>query len=79
MTVHHIVMPGTGMPAQSCWRTVTVAAANCVHANIASTAAIVRGAAAVDWLRAQRLPSRLVRHDGSVVTVAGWPGQEEDR
>ena len=33
-------------PARSCWRTVSVAAGSCVDANTASTAAIIRSAAA---------------------------------
>jgi len=65
--LHHIIAPRTGMPAQSCLRTVTVAAASCVDANIASTAAILRGERAADWLERLHLPSRLVWHDGSVV------------
>ena len=68
---HH--RPGTGEPARSCWRTVSVAAGNCTDANTASTAAIVRSAAAIDWLHNLGLPARLVRHDGSVETTAGWP------
>jgi thiamine biosynthesis lipoprotein len=76
VTVHHIIAPGTGLPASSCWRTVTVAAKTCVDANIASTAAIVRGERAAGWLEQLRLPARLVRQDGSVVTVAGWPEHE---
>ncbi len=76
VTVHHIIAPGTGLPARSCWRTVTVAAKTCVDANIAATAAIVRGERATNWLEQLRLPTRLVRHDGSVVTVAGWPERE---
>jgi thiamine biosynthesis lipoprotein len=71
--LHHIIDPRTGMPASSCWRTVSVAARTCVAANIASTAAIVRGERAVAWLEELRLPSRLVRPDGSVVTIANWP------
>ena len=71
--LHHIIVPGTGMPADSCWRTVSVAAATCVDANTASTAAIIRGERAPGWLASQRLPARLVDHDGEVVTVAGWP------
>ncbi len=74
--LHHIIDPRTGLPAPSCWRTVTVAAASCVDANIASTAAIIRGERALAWLDELRLPARLVRHDAAVVTVAGWPGQE---
>lgn len=71
--LHHIIDPSTGYPASSCWRTVSVAAANCVDANVASTAAILRGERAIAWLDELRLPARLVRHDGSTVTVAGWP------
>jgi thiamine biosynthesis lipoprotein len=72
--LHHIVDPVTGRPARSCWRTVSVAAASCVGANIASTAAILRGERAIGWLDGLGLPARLVRRDGTVVTVAGWPG-----
>jgi thiamine biosynthesis lipoprotein len=61
------------MPADSCWRTVSVAAATCVDANTASTAAIIRGERAPGWLASQHLPARLVGHDGAVVTVSGWP------
>jgi thiamine biosynthesis lipoprotein len=71
--LHHIIDPATGRPATGAWRTVSVAAASCVDANTASTAALVRGAAAVDWLSERDLPARLVRHDGAVVTTGGWP------
>jgi len=71
--LHHIIVPGTGMPADSRWRTVSVAAATCVDANTASTAAIIRGDWAPGWLASQRLPARLVDHNGGIVTVAGWP------
>jgi len=73
--LHHIIAPATGLPAQSCWRTVSVAAASCVDANTASTAAIVRGEGAVGWLAGLGLPARLVHHDGEAVTVAGWPAE----
>jgi thiamine biosynthesis lipoprotein len=71
--VHHIIDPATGEPARSCWRTVSVAAGSCVDANTASTAAIIRGAAAPRWLHDVGLPARLVRDDGTVETTAGWP------
>jgi thiamine biosynthesis lipoprotein len=71
--VHHIIDPATGEPARSCWRTVSVAAGTCTDANIASTAAIIRGVAAVGWLHDLGLPARLVRDDGTVQTTAGWP------
>jgi thiamine biosynthesis lipoprotein len=70
---HHIIDPATGLPAETRWRTVSVAAGSCVDANIASTAAIVRGASAASWLAAQSMPARLVGRDGAVLEVAGWP------
>jgi thiamine biosynthesis lipoprotein len=33
----------------------------------------VRGARAPEWLAGQQLPARLVRTDGSVLCVGGWP------
>lgn len=74
-TLHHIVDPRTGRSAESPWRTVTVAAASCVDANIASTAAIVRGPSAPGWLETLGLPARLVAADGSVCSVGGWPAE----
>jgi thiamine biosynthesis lipoprotein len=71
--LHHVVDPRTGRPAQTQWRTVSVAAASCVDANVASTAAVVLGAAAPGWLATRRLPARLVGTTGEVVCVAGWP------
>jgi len=71
--VHHIVDPATGLSAAPCWRTVSAAAATCVQANAVSTAAIVLGARAVDWLEDHGLPARLVRLDGTVVYTDGWP------
>jgi thiamine biosynthesis lipoprotein len=73
-TVHHIVDPATGEPAPPVWRTVSVAAASCVDANTASTAAIVRGADAPGWLASLGLPARLVGPAGDVVHVGAWPG-----
>jgi thiamine biosynthesis lipoprotein len=57
------------------WRTVSVAAATCVDANTASTAAIVLGHDAPGWLAERGLPARLVTGDGEVTTVAGWPAE----
>jgi thiamine biosynthesis lipoprotein len=50
-----------------------VAAATCVDANTASTAAILRSERAPAWLAGLGLPARLVRHDGTAEIVAGWP------
>ncbi len=71
--LHHIIDPATGAPAGAHWRTVSVAAASCLDANAASTAAMVKGRAAAGWLADRALPSRLVRLDGAALTVAGWP------
>jgi FAD:protein FMN transferase len=71
--VHHLVDPATGLPTTPCWRTVTVAAGSCVDANTATTASIVLGDRAAAWLETHDLPARLVRTDGVVVNVAGWP------
>jgi thiamine biosynthesis lipoprotein len=71
--LHHIIEPATGLPADSRWRTVSVAAATCADANTASTAAIIRDDRAPGWLASHHLPARLVGHCGEVVTVAGWP------
>ena len=73
VTVHHIIDPRTGLPADTPWRTATVVAATCEEANAASTAAIVIGAAAPAWIEAAGLPARLVANDGSIVRLAGWP------
>jgi thiamine biosynthesis lipoprotein len=71
--LHHIIDPATGAPSDGRWRTVTVVAATCVDANIASTASIVKGDVAVAWLEAIGLPARLVGRDGAVLRTAGWP------
>ncbi len=71
--VPYILDPRTGVPAAPFWRTVSVAAASCAFASAASTAAMIRGRRAKEWLAALRLPARLVGLDGRVHTVAGWP------
>jgi thiamine biosynthesis lipoprotein ApbE len=73
--LHHILDPRTGRPADPVWRTVSVAADSCADANAASTAAIIRGRAALGWLAKLGLPSRLVDATGVVFTVAGWPDE----
>jgi thiamine biosynthesis lipoprotein len=74
-THHHLLDPRTGRPVDGPWRTATVAAASCVAANTASTAALVLGGTAEDWLAGQHLPARLVGTDSRVRDVAGWPAE----
>ena len=70
---HHILDPKFGFSAEVVWRTVTVAATSCVRANTFSTAAIVRGFAAVDWLENLGVSARFVDAAGRVVTTKTWP------
>jgi len=74
---HHIVDPRTGTNPEPRWRTVSVAAATCVDANAAATAAIVLGDSAPQWLAGQGLPALLVDVGGAMTTVAGWPAAAE--
>jgi thiamine biosynthesis lipoprotein len=70
---HHIIDPATGLPADSPWQTVTVAARTCLAANTASTAAIVMGERAPAWLAGHGVAARLVATDGTVIRTGGWP------
>jgi FAD:protein FMN transferase len=72
-TMHHIVDPSSGAPVRGPWRTASVAAASCADANIASTAALVRGERAPAWLSGLGVPSRLVARDGAVLRIGDWP------
>jgi thiamine biosynthesis lipoprotein len=74
---HHVIDPRTGRPADTPWRTVSVAASSCLAANIAATAAVVLGHAALDWLRAQSLHARLVTRAGTIRYVGDWPRTAE--
>ena len=71
--LHHLIDPRSAAPVRGPWRTVSVTAVTCALANAASTAAVVLGADAPGWLREREMHARLVRHDGSVVYVGGWP------
>lgn len=73
ITVHHLIDPRTGLPAQSPWRTVSVAAATCVDANAAATAALIRGEVAPAWLDSLGLAARFVDESGRVERAGGWP------
>lgn len=75
--LHHIIDPRTGLPADGRWRTVSVLAATCADANIASTAAIVLGGGALEWLAQARVPARLVNVDGGITRTGGWPPPAE--
>jgi thiamine biosynthesis lipoprotein len=72
-TVHHIIDPSTGQSTTPYWKLVSASGASCVDANALSTAAVVWGRDAVERLRPFGQAARLVRQDGAVFTVGGWP------
>ncbi|MGN6612035.1 MAG: FAD:protein FMN transferase [Angustibacter sp.] len=72
---HHLLDPRTGEPTRGPWRTVSAFGQTAVAANTATTAAIVRGDEALDWLHAKDVAARLVAQDGTVVRTPGWSGQ----
>jgi len=78
-TMHHVIDPRTGAPARTMWRTVSVAAATCTEANIATTASLLRADAAPAWLEDQGLPARLVAWNGHVTTVGAWPSEHAEQ
>ena len=45
----------------------------CARGNVASTAAIVFGERAQDWLTQRDVDARLVHRDGHVATTGRWP------
>ncbi len=76
---HHLIDPRTGLSAVEVWRTVTATGPTCAAANTASTAAIVLGAEAPEWLADRGVSARLVSHAGQVAHVGGWPSGEPTR
>jgi len=70
--LHHIIDPSTGLPARTPWVMVSVAAATCVEANAAATAALIMGERGSGWLDGLDLPARLVDVDGDVHYAGGW-------
>ena len=71
--VHHIVDPRTGDCVEAHWDLVSATGSSCVEANLVTTAAIVWGAQALDELPRFGQSVRLVRSDGKVFHVNGWP------
>lgn len=68
---HHIIDPRTGAPAQECWWSASVVAADAVGANAAATASVVLGPQAVPWLQQQGLVAWLVGGGGTATRI-GW-------
>ena len=69
---HHLIDPATGRPALTPWRDVTVAAQNCVAADVAAKAALLSGSDGPEWLDRRCLPGRFVDGRGAVHVNAAW-------
>ncbi len=70
---HHLVDPRTGRPARTRWRTVSATGPSATAANVATTAAVILGEEAEEWLTGHGVAARLVSEDGTVSMTPGWP------
>jgi len=73
--VHHVIDPRSGDCVEPYWDVVSATGSSCVEANIVTTAAIVWGERALDELPRFGQAVRLVRADGEVRVVNGWPSE----
>jgi thiamine biosynthesis lipoprotein len=69
---HHLIDPATGLPSDSPWRDVTVAAQSCYVADVAAKAALLLGTAGPSWLDRRQLAGRFVDHAGHVTVSERW-------
>ena len=69
---HHLIDPATGRPARTPWRDVTVAAQDCVAADVAAKAALLCGSGGPSWLDRHRLPGRFTDGRGAVHLNQAW-------
>jgi thiamine biosynthesis lipoprotein len=75
--VNHIVDPRTGSFAAGPYATASVSARNCVLANAFATASLLWGEEAAYHVAQAGWSARLVRHDGSIDFVGGWPEEAD--
>ncbi|MFZ1062992.1 MAG: FAD:protein FMN transferase [Acidimicrobiales bacterium] len=75
-TYNHIIDPRTGSCASGPYATATVSASSCVIANAFATAALLWGEEAGYHVAQAGWSARLVRHDGRVELVGGWPQED---
>lgn len=75
--VNHIIDPRTGSFAHGSYATATVAADSCVIANAFATASLLWDEDAGYHIAQAGWSGRLVRRDGTVELVGGWPQPEE--
>ena len=74
---NHIIDPRTGTFADGPYTTASVAASDCVLANAFATAALLWDNDAAYYVAQAGWSARLVRTDGSVELVGGWPVEGE--
>ena len=71
--VNHIIDPRTGQSANGLYTTATVSASDCVLANAFATAALLWNEEASYHIAQAGWSARLVRRDGDIEFVGGWP------
>ena len=76
--LHHLIDPRSGLPAESPWQIVTVAAGSCVVAEVLAKAAWLLGEAGPDWLARRGFAGRFQDQQSGVVTVGAWPARVND-
>ena len=76
--VNHIIDPRTGSYAQGAYSTASVSASSCVIANAFATAALLWDEDAAYFIAQAGWSARLVRPDGTVEFVGGWPPEGEN-
>src|SRR4029077_1978951 len=69
---HLLIDPRTCRPSTSRWSYVTVAAGDCVGADVAAKAAFLLDVHGPDWLDERALAGRFVAANGAVVRNAAW-------
>ncbi|HUY53630.1 MAG TPA: FAD:protein FMN transferase [Candidatus Nanopelagicaceae bacterium] len=78
IAMHHLIDPRTGVPADSPWRTVSVAAATCLEANALATATLVGGRAGLALIEGSGAAARLVAGDGRVLHLGAWTRSDDE-
>lgn len=69
---HHILDPSNGLPVAGPWRSVTALGHTCTAANTATTAALVIGVGAPQWLEERAVAALLVDESGIRHPTAEW-------
>jgi len=72
-TANHVIDPRTGWFAHGDYTTASVSASSCVLANAFATAALLWDEDAVFHIAQAGWSARLVRMDGTVEFIGGWP------